>query len=160
MKALVSVVRCAEYDQAAVDAAVKEACDAAGFPDATGKSVLFKPNILKSAEPDEAVCTHPAVLRAAIRYAKSRGAARVLVGESPGFQVGTAAFRKSGLLEATASEGAEWVDFADSVQVENPEGKVVKNFTLARAAVDQGDVLHLDPDALGVFECGLSRCAA
>lgn len=143
MKALVSVVRCAEYDQAAVDAAVKEACDAAGFPDASGKSVLFKPNILKSAEPDEAVCTHPAVLRAAIRYAKSRGAARVLVGESPGFQVGTAAFRKSGLLEATASEGAEWVDFADSVQVENPEGKVVKNFTLARAAVESDILVSL-----------------
>jgi uncharacterized protein (DUF362 family)/Pyruvate/2-oxoacid:ferredoxin oxidoreductase delta subunit len=140
MKAQVAITRCADYAQATVDSAVKQACDLAGFPDLNGKTVLFKPNILKGAEPDEAVCTHPAVLRAAVRYAKAHGAARVLVGESPGFQVGTAAFKKSGLLAAAAEEGAEWVDFSDSVQVANPEGKVVKNFTIAKAAAE-ADIL-------------------
>ncbi|MEI6876848.1 MAG: DUF362 domain-containing protein, partial [Spirochaetota bacterium] len=140
MKAQVSIVRCSDYETAAVDAAVKKACDDAGFPDAAGKTVLFKPNILMGAEPEKAVSTHPAVLRAAIRYAKSRGASRVWVGESPGFQVGTAAFRKSGLLAVAEEEGAEWVDFSDAVQVDNPEGKVVKNFTIARAAME-ADIL-------------------
>jgi len=140
MKAQVSVIRCPDYDLAAVEAAVKEACDKAGFPDSSGKSVLLKPNILMGADPEKAVSTHPAVLRAAIRYAKSRGAARVLVGESPGFQVGAAAFRKSGLLQVAAEEGAEWVDFTEAVQVENPEGKVVKNFTVSKAAME-ADIL-------------------
>ncbi len=134
MKAQVALVRCATYEETAVEAMVRQACDAAGFPDASGKTVLLKPNILKGASPDQAVTTHPAILRAAIRYAKSKGAARVLVGESPAFQVGTAAFKKSGLLETAAEEGAEWVDFLDAVQVENPEGKVVRNFTVARVA--------------------------
>ncbi|HUX37362.1 MAG TPA: DUF362 domain-containing protein [Rectinemataceae bacterium] len=140
MKAQVSIQRCASYEQGAVDAALRSACDAAGFPDASGKTVLLKPNILKGASPDQAVSTHPAILRAAIHYAKSRGAARVQVGESPAFQVGTAAFKKSGLLEAAAEEGAEWVDFLDAVQVENPQGKVVRNFTIARAA-KEADIL-------------------
>ena len=140
MKTQVSIVRCGTYELTEVEAAVSQACDAAGFPDVAGKTVLFKPNILMGAEPEKAVSTHPSLLRAAIRYAKSRGAARVLVGESPGFQVGNAAFRKSGLLDAAADEGAEWVDFLQAVQVENPEGKLVKNFTIARAAME-ADVL-------------------
>ena len=84
--------------------------------------------------------THPSVLRAVIRYAKSKGAARILVGESPGFQLGSAAFRKSGLAEAAQSEGAVWADFGEAVQVDNPDGRLVKNFTLARVAVE-ADVL-------------------
>lgn len=140
MKTPVAISRCPDYDQSLVDLAVKESCDAAGFPDASGKTVLFKPNILKGANPDEAVSTHPAILRAAIRYAKTRGAARVQVGESPAFQVGTAAFKKSGLLEVAAEEGAEWVGFNEAVQVENPQGKVVRNFTVARAA-KEADIL-------------------
>jgi uncharacterized protein (DUF362 family)/Pyruvate/2-oxoacid:ferredoxin oxidoreductase delta subunit len=140
MKSQVSIVRCPDYETEAVETAVRQACEDARFPDAAGKTVLFKPNILRGAEPDKAVSTHPAVLRAAIRYAKSRGAARVLVGDSPAFQVGVAAFRKSGLLEAAAEEGAEWVDFSDAVLVDNPEGMLVKSFTVARAAVE-ADIL-------------------
>ena len=121
-------------------AAVEEACEAAGFPDVKGKTVLFKPNILKGAEPDTAVCTHPLVLRAAIRFARARGAERVQVGDSPGFQTGISAFRKSGLLDAAEAEGAQWVDFSEGIQVDNPEGKLVKSFNIARAAVE-ADVL-------------------
>ncbi|MGO8695848.1 MAG: DUF362 domain-containing protein [Rectinemataceae bacterium] len=140
MKAAVSIVRCADYDEASVETAVREACDSADFPDLRGKSVLLKPNILKAADPAQAVTTHPSVLRAVIRYAKSKGAARILVGESPGFQLGSAAFRKSGLAEAAQSEGAVWADFGEAVQVDNPDGRLVKNFTLARVAVE-ADVL-------------------
>lgn len=140
MKAKVAISRCPEYEIGAVESAVKQACDDAGFPDVDGKTVLLKPNILRGAEPETAVCTHPHVLRAAIRYARAHGAARVLVGDSPGFQVGTSTFRKSGLLDAAIEEGAEWVDFSDGVSVDNPEGKVVKKFIFAREAVE-ADVL-------------------
>jgi uncharacterized protein (DUF362 family) len=140
MKTLVSIVGCAEYNQATVDLAVKQACDTADFPDVSGKSVLLKPNILMGADPDRAVSTHPQVMRSAIRYVKSRGAARVLIGESPGFQVGTATFKKSGIFQAAAEEGAEWVDFSEGLQVDNPGGKVVKSFTIAKAAVE-ADIL-------------------
>lgn len=140
MKSRVSVVRCSDYERAAVEAAVREACSSADFPDVKGRSVLLKPNILKGADPDEAVSTHPEVMRATIRFVKSQGAARVLVGESPGFQVGNAAFRKSGLLAVAEEEGAEWVDFSEGLQVDNPTGKVVRNFTIAKAAVE-ADVL-------------------
>ena len=54
--------------------------------------------------------------------------------------MGTSTFRKSGLLDAALEEGAEWVDFSDGVPVDNPEGKVVKNFIFAREAVE-ADVL-------------------
>ncbi|HTX71555.1 MAG TPA: DUF362 domain-containing protein [Rectinemataceae bacterium] len=140
MKSAVAMLQCRDYSGALVEDAVRRACDLAGFPEVSGKTVLLKPNILKAAAPDEAVTTHPEVLRAVIRYAKSHGASRILVGDSPGFQLGAAAFRKSGLIQVTEAEGAEWSDFSEGVEVANPQGRLVKSFTLARAAVE-ADVL-------------------
>ncbi|MDP3179462.1 MAG: DUF362 domain-containing protein, partial [Spirochaetaceae bacterium] len=140
MKALVHIARCPDYDQERVDEAVREACESANFPDAVGKTVLFKPNILIGANPDRAVSTHPSVLRAAIRYAKAKGAARVLVGDSPSFQAGGSAFRKSGLQDAAQEEGAEWADFEVGERLDAPEGRVAMGFTVASAAL-QADVL-------------------
>ncbi len=136
MSAIVSLVRQDDYEPQAVAAAYAEACELAGFPDVRGKSVLFKPNILLGAAPEQAATTHPAVLRAAIRHARSKGAARVLVGESPGFQVGDQAFRASGLLAAAEAEGAEWVDFMEAAKLDAPRGKAVKSFQVARAALE------------------------
>ncbi len=140
MKSQVSIVRCPDYEPEAVETAVRQACDAARFPDAAGKTVLLKPNILRGAEPDKAVSTHPRCFAPPSATRSPEGPSRVLVGDSPAFQVGVAAFRKSGLLEASVEEGAEWVDFSDAVQVDNPEGRLVKSFTVARAAVE-ADIL-------------------
>jgi uncharacterized protein (DUF362 family) len=47
-----------------------------------GSRVLIKPNMLSAARPEDAVLTHPQVIRAAVEYALQKGA-RVQVSDSP-----------------------------------------------------------------------------
>ena len=63
----VSIVKCAAYNPEELYRTMKEAAQAAGIPDVSGKRVLLKPNILMDAAPEKAVTTHPAFLEAVIR---------------------------------------------------------------------------------------------
>ncbi len=132
----VSLVRCPSYDPETVGAQADRAVDLAGGFDPAGKTVLLKPNLLSAAEPDRAVTTHPEVLRAAIRLCRRRGAARVLVGESPGWQSAALVAGRTGARAVVEEEGAEWADFSEIVTAEAPGGRVVKRFEVARAALE------------------------
>jgi uncharacterized protein (DUF362 family)/Pyruvate/2-oxoacid:ferredoxin oxidoreductase delta subunit len=141
---IVSLQYCPSYDnQDLVDAAVALAADEAGGIDPSGAVVLLKPNLLNASAPERAATTHPAVLRAAIRYFKARGAARILVGDSPGWQPMDLVGKTSGIMEATRSEGAEWAQFSDSVSVDVPGARLVKRFDLARPVVEADLVVSL-----------------
>ncbi|MGD9938348.1 MAG: DUF362 domain-containing protein [Clostridia bacterium] len=141
---LVSLHDCASYsNQDLVDTAVALAADEAGGMNPSGATVLLKPNILNASAPERAATTHPAVLRAAIRYFKARGAARILVGDSPGWQPMDLAGKASGMMETTRSEGAEWAQFSESVSVEIPGARLVKHFDLARPVVEADLVVSL-----------------
>ena len=49
-----------------------------------GDNVLLKPNVINSMPPERAVCTHPAVVRAAAEWVLSKGGL-VTVGDQPGY---------------------------------------------------------------------------
>ncbi len=136
----VSLVRCASYDPDTLKAAAARAFDLAGGPEVSGRTVLLKPNLLNASPPDRAVTTHPEVLRAAIRLFRDLGAARVLVGESPGWQSTAMVAARTGARAVVDEEGAEWADFNESVVLELPRGRVVKRFEVARAAAE-ADIL-------------------
>ncbi len=66
---------------------VRESVDRAFalFPmDLEGKKVLLKPNVLRAATPEEAVTTHPAVLRAVVEKVSAMNPAELSVGDNPG----------------------------------------------------------------------------
>ncbi|MCL2335112.1 MAG: DUF362 domain-containing protein [Endomicrobia bacterium] len=80
----VSLIKCEDYNKSLN--AVKEAVDLLGGISAfvkKGEKILIKPNLLTDRVPDEAVTTHPEVIRAVIRLVKEAGAVP-LVGDSPG----------------------------------------------------------------------------
>lgn len=137
----VAVIRaCKDYDAATVERVVSDAWASAGGPDPRGKTILLKPNLIKGASPAEAVSTHPAVLRAAIRYCKAHGAARVIVGDSPGFQTFEAAAKKSRLMEVIEEEGVDFDDFSRFRMVDHPSGELVKTFKIA-SVVREADIV-------------------
>ncbi len=140
MKTPVALVRCPDYNDATLDRAVAEAIELAGLPDVKGATVLLKPNILSVSGPEQAIATRGELLAAFARLLKSKGAARIVAGESPGWQSQDAAARKSGIAAACESEGVEWLDFGEGAEFECPEGRRVKRFTFA-AALKQADVL-------------------
>lgn len=85
-----------------VGEAVERAFDL--FPlDVTGKKVLINPNVLRASEVNEAITTHPAVVRAVVEKVETMGPAVIVVGDNPGvFSYGAneASFAKAGLIEA------------------------------------------------------------
>ena len=135
--------RCADYGAAASSALDRLLAESGLLAaDAVrGKRVLVKPNLLTDRTPDEAVTTHPDVLRPVLRHLKAAGA-DVSVGDSP---ASTANLRsvlaKSGLGAVCDEEGVPFVSF---------EGGGVQNFTedgfsfsLARSVVEADLVVNL-----------------
>ena len=74
------------------------------FPiDVRNKKVLIKPNVLRVSHPEEAITTHPSVLRAVVEQVEMMKPASIIVGDNPGvFSSGAneEAFIKTGLMEA------------------------------------------------------------
>ncbi|MDO9082210.1 MAG: DUF362 domain-containing protein [Humidesulfovibrio sp.] len=82
--------------------AVEQAFEA--FPqNLRGRKILVKPNVLRGGAPEEAITTHPAVLRAVVECLLDQGAGSITVGDNPGlmgYGANEACFAKCGLTEA------------------------------------------------------------
>jgi uncharacterized protein (DUF362 family)/Pyruvate/2-oxoacid:ferredoxin oxidoreductase delta subunit len=73
-------------------------------PNVRGRKVLVKPNVLRAARPEEAVTTHPAVLRAVVECLQDLGAGGIIVGDNPGvmgYGANEVSFERAGLIEAS-----------------------------------------------------------
>lgn len=135
-----ALLSCKSYDVDVVYEALARLAELVPPPDVAGKTVLIKPNILIAKKPEAAVCTHPAVVGAAVRLFKDRGASRVLAGESPATTSSVSAAKSTGIYEAVVKAGGEWVDFTRGTQVDCPGGKIVRQFTFAQAFAE-ADIL-------------------
>jgi len=115
-KSRVSLVRCGSYNTDEVMQAVKRSVDLLGgianFVKPSDK-VLIKPNILSARRPEDAVCTHPEVVRAVIKLVKGRGA-DVVVGDSPGGFINNVeeVYEVSGIAKVARDEKVDLVKFA------------------------------------------------
>jgi uncharacterized protein (DUF362 family)/Pyruvate/2-oxoacid:ferredoxin oxidoreductase delta subunit len=147
MPTIVSIVRCPDYEPELVSSAVTTALELAELDVIVRESeiTLLKPNLLSTRTPDEAVTTHPSVVRALGRYALERDRS-VTLGDSPPF-AGENPIKYARLCEMTgmtalASElEIPIVRFEEDVTtVSNPEGRFYRSFEVARRAID-ADVL-------------------
>jgi len=144
MNKKVGIERCSSYEMEEVYRALKRAVDLAGSPDLAGKTVLLKPNILFDTPPEKAVTTHPVFVEAVIRLVREMGPKRILIGDSPGLQPPGFSGKASGIGEVVKRTGVEWVDFTkDKIEVPFSGGKVIKKFTLAKAALDADIIINL-----------------
>lgn len=108
----VGIVHTEKYELYSVLQAVREIAGSTDFPDVEGKTVLVKPNILSDAKPEAGITTNPVVVEAVIHLLKEKGAARILVGDSPGLHTPTFHGKLCGIAEVCDRTGAEWVNFA------------------------------------------------
>jgi uncharacterized protein (DUF362 family)/Pyruvate/2-oxoacid:ferredoxin oxidoreductase delta subunit len=130
MPAVVAIAKCPDYDPGRVQAAMDRALDDAGGPGSfvkPGDRVLLKPNVLSAMPPERAVCTHPEVLRAAIRAFRAAGA-EVVVAEQPGIapaELVHRAMEVSGIAPVCRAEGVPCRLFRERgfAPVPLPDGK-------------------------------------
>ncbi|MCF8095592.1 MAG: DUF362 domain-containing protein [Desulfobacteraceae bacterium] len=111
--------------------------------DMAGKKILIKPNVLKSARPEEGVTTHPALVSAVVEKVASADPASIIVGDNPGlFDYGAnqESFEKAGLIEAA---GGYYENIGgDSVPVSfNPD--FMDTVSVSRAVMDADIVISL-----------------
>ena len=82
----VAAVPCQNYEENEIRSALSSLLDSIGGLDwvKEGMCIAIKVNLVTFAKPERAVTTHPALVCELIRQLKAKGAARVIVGDSPG----------------------------------------------------------------------------
>lgn len=145
----VALVRCSDYDLAAVEAAVRRSIDLLGGIQAfvrPGQRVLLKPNLLRAMPPERAATTHPAVVAAVAKLVMEAGA-QALILDSPGGPYTPlllrALYRKTGMAWAAEISGATLNENVAGAQVAHPEGKVLHRLDVVQPLLEADVVINL-----------------
>ena len=144
-KARVSIVRCPDYSDKSVLAAVKEAVDLLGGLEAfieRGNRVLLKPNLLVAKTPEKAVTTHPSVVKAVIQLVRDAGGVP-MVGDSPAIEGLAKVASKAGISDVVREMNCGLVDFDDGVEVKGTHQGVFTRLEVARAVMDSDHLINL-----------------
>ena len=145
-RAAISVQRCPTYEPELLRSALAGALAPLGGMPAfvsRGDRVLIKPNLLAARAVDKHVCTHPELVLAAAEAALDAGAARVYVGDSPGFGTSLGVLRKLGLPGQLAERGIEIAAFDDPVEIVRPDSVRFRRFEIERAVLEVDKVVNL-----------------
>lgn len=144
------VQRADRYDPALCESAVESLFAALDCTREIGPEtkILLKPNLLAKAAPDQAVTTHPEIVRAVIRACKRRGAQcqNITVADSAGgiYNPGQmeALYRVSGLADVCAEEGVCAYSTCETVIVKT-EGKAAQQFEILRPVAQADFIIDL-----------------
>lgn len=141
--------RVTAYDSALLEQAVEQIFAALPAAERIGPAtrVLLKPNLLAKHAPDQAVTTHPEVIRAVIRAVKRRGAASILVADSAGGPA-TPTLMKSiyhvcGVEAVCRQEEVPLWLGGPTGERQSPEGGLVSRFTLMQPVLDADFIIDL-----------------
>ncbi|MBR4550361.1 MAG: DUF362 domain-containing protein [Oscillospiraceae bacterium] len=142
----VVAVPCEDYEEEKVCAAVRAGVRTLGGLEAflrPEERILVKPNLLKPAEADSAVTTHPAVLRAVLRLLEEYGCHAVLFGDSSGHDSGTHALERLGFRADEPVYGARLTPMSEELRVAFPEGMTEKEFWFAREVTEVDAIVNV-----------------
>ncbi len=145
----VSIVRCEEYEEDKVERALRESLELIGGLEKIvkpGDRVLLKVNMLMATPPKDAVTTHPAVLRAAVKLVQERGGLP-LVGDSPGNAYANIekALEVTGFKQICRETGAEIMKFgAKGVEsLACPDSDLLPNLHISREVLGVDTIISL-----------------
>ncbi|MDV0443512.1 DUF362 domain-containing protein [Methanorbis rubei] len=145
----VGAARCDSYERDVVAAAVAKAVAAAcGLPIVAGKKVLIKPNLLSDAGPDSSATTHPEIVYAVCKMVLDAGGIPIIA-DSPGAGIVYTprtlrrVYERSGITAAAADLGIEPSLDTEFSEISFPEGKVMKRFSIIRAATEADVIISV-----------------
>jgi len=144
-KSKVALVRCNTYDEQEVYAAVKAGIDLLGGPQAFAaprEKILFKPNVLAGALPEECVCTHPSILTAAGRIFQGIST-DLFYGDSPGPGDPVPHLQTAKISEAAEEYGLKLADFDEGQNVVFDDSPQAKRFLIANGILEADGIISL-----------------
>ena len=139
----IMLASCDSYELSRVRAALLLLLEPLGGIEAfvsPGERILLKPNMLSVKTPEQAVTTHPVVVRAVADLVREAGG-RVMIGDSPGIGGFQRVADKSGIARAAAESGAELIEFNATVDL--PGSGIFRRVTLARAYWEADKIINL-----------------
>lgn len=143
----VALDRVEGYDVGTLEAIIRRQLERLGAADIfDNKKVAIKPNMVMKKGPEAAATTHPAVLEAVIRILKER-ASDIIIAESPGGlytpQTLSATYKGCGLAEVAERYGVTLNYDVTSREVEAPNGKTSKMFSVITPILDADVIVNL-----------------
>jgi len=111
-----------------------------------GKRVLIKPNIGRSAKPEQGYNTHPQAVAAVIEMMQKNGASEIAIGESPLVGVDTFdAFRKAGITEIADRYNVKLIDLdsVPPVKVNVPHSRILDNTKICSPVLEYDFVVSV-----------------
>ena len=135
------IFRPSSYEYANLRETAFEMLDAIGGEKIThGTKVLIKPNLLSPARPDQAITTHPMLIRAVAEYALGKGA-RVSVSDSSAVGSFDKVITSNGIRDALEGLDLNLAPLLDSVKVET--GRKFSIIELSREVIEADIVINL-----------------
>ena len=105
--------------------------------------ILLKPNLLKKAEVEKAVITHPVVVGAFAGILRESGYENIVLADSCGHGTTQAVIRGTGMDTYLEKYHIPAVDYSEGVKTAYPQGAQAKEFILPKELLEQDCVISL-----------------
>lgn len=145
-KSKVVVLLCEAYEEEQIYTLLKNGLEQLGGLEALiGKEekILLKPNLLKKAEVEKAVITHPVVVGAFARILREEGYANIVLADSCGHGTTRQVIQGTGIDAYLEKYQIPAIDYTKGVRVDNPEGIQAKEFILPQELLEADCVISL-----------------
>ena len=145
MKSSVSIVKCQNYDEERVLSALRQSIDLiGGFQTFVkkGSRVLLKPNLLYGKSPENAVTTHPSIIRGMIQIVREAGGVP-FIGDSPlvGGLMKTA--EKAGIKAVADEMKCPLMEFDKPMLLPEGGGKTFRQLEIDRSVLEADVIINL-----------------
>ena len=145
-KSKVIVLPCEAYEEEQIYTLLKGGLkQLGGLKSLIGKEekILLKPNLLKKAEVEKAVITHPVVVGAFARILREEGYANIVLADSCGHGTTRQVIQGTGMDTYLEKYQIPAIDYTKGVRVDNPEGIQAKEFILPQELLEADCVISL-----------------
>ena len=146
MKSKVVLLPCREYDEEKIYTLLKQGLDfLGGLENLIPKDakILLKPNLLKRAEVEKAVITHPVVVGAFARILRENGYEHIVLADSCGHGTTQVVIRGTGMDMYLEKYHIPAIDYSEGVKTVYPQGIQAKEFILPKELLEQDCVISL-----------------
>ena len=146
MKSKVVLLPCGEYKEEKIYTLLKQGLDFLGGLETLipkDAKILLKPNLLKKAEVEKAVITHPVVVGTFARILRENGYEHIVLADSCGHGTTQAVIRGTGMDTYLEKYHIPAIDYSEGVKTVYPQGIQAKEFILPKELLEQDCVISL-----------------
>ena len=145
-KSKIVILPCESYEEEKIYSLLKTGIqELGGLSSLIGKEekILLKPNLLKKAEVEKAVITHPVVVGAFARILREEGYKNIVLADSCGHGTTRQVIQGTGMDAYLKKYDIPAIDYTKGIHVDNPSGIQAKEFILPQELLEADCVISL-----------------